>query len=1296
MSNYKALDNYVDPATLIAPAEGIVLPQEQQAETPEFDIGRAHELSRDLDSSVASLARINFEDEYKLDPDYNLDDLDELLKDVPEHYQGRLQEELLDARSAEHALFIKGRYQEEMQMENELSAMGWKGFLTRIGTNIADEGAIALTLATGPMGHVAKFTRLKNAARMAAIGGAENMALEAVLKEGSQSRTMGDVFAAGLFGAVLGGGVGAAFKGAAPGSSADDILGDAARAGEKGIKDFEQAAVEDALNKPIPAPKGKLKEAIEVETNDAFDEVQRSLNTRASRAADDTPDRTPDTQAPAKAESGQADPKLTGRLSEIDEAVAKARAKASEIPAPVKSGLIDQVTAMGKALADFRASIGNLTGSKRTNAEIKVQDAKRKFLQSIRDGEPGEVMDSIKSEFTGVNPKLAEFEEFFKNRVPQLVDNLQKKFEADNKSFTDQLDAIDDEIATLKAEADGLKAQLGSAEDGLRHAGAAETGTRAKTLGNLSEDVLDYIWNYPKSALLKWRFDMHAATQRSTNPIIRVLGDVLSEDSVGKVLHNADGVGASEIAEMALKTAQVKFAKVVHMNYPQWLKNNGLRGQKHNPTVRKAYMREVTEAVEKGDGSPEVMIAARAWSDSIEKIRAFAERGGMEGFDEMVLDPHYVPRMHDFDAISDAARRYSWKGPKGSMNSPIEELVRLGIRKAQPDIDDALARRIAKNYVKTVRNLGAGAAGRIMDMGSSNVDYIRGILDEIDIDADGIEYVTQMMLRANQKGDGAKVGHAKHRTLMDLDVEIRVLDEDTAQPRMLSLKEFFERDAEKLLSHYSHSVGGMASIANRTKGTPMHMRSKADVMRWIEEAKKLEHDEGARVNRIGSKYTIDSESQAIEMFLKRTLGESLYDANTPWNTGLRRLRDWNFITKMGQVAFAQMAEFGPMIGQVGFREMLQQMPGFKTFIRNARNGALDDELADVMENWTGLGSDRIRHAFSSRWDIEDGGLGLRNSKTDLNLDRAKHLTAAPMHALMALQQRWTSMALMQRFANVATGARKADGWMDRLGDLGIDKGKLDRINSQIRKYGVDRDGNALKKGGKISNPRFDDWDDLDARDAILNGINRQARRIIQENDIGGSAKWQNSAAGATIGQFRAFVMQAWSKMFLANMHHRDMSTFMSFTGSMFAASVAYVGQTHLKSLGKDEKSRKAYLKTMLSDEAIAKAAFQRAGWSSLMPGAIDSVLPLIGQEQMFNYRSSGLKTDFAQGIPAYDTIVRGYKAAAGAAQAITDDNYNYSRNDWYNAQAVIPWSNLIGVSNVMNMVGANLPKYSER
>ena len=253
---------------------------------------------------------------------------------------------------------------------------------------------------------------------------------------------------------------------------------------------------------------------------------------------------------------------------------------------------------------------------------------------------------------------------------------------------------------------------------------------------------------------------------------------------------------------------------------------------------------------------------------------------------------------------------------------------------------------------------------------------------------------------------------------------------------------------------------------------------------------------------------------------------------------------------------------------------------------------------------------------------------------------------------------------------------------------------LDRIVDQIQKHAKLEQGLLTDKKLRVMD--FNSWTDLEAREAFLGSLYRASRRMVQENDVGQMRRWMSDPTWATVIQFRNFVISAYGKQLLHNIHMARggdaeslMRAFTYFTATTVMGGAVYALQEKVRSLGRSDADK--YLEERLSPKALIAASFQRAGWSSLIPLAVDSTklgTALMG-EPMFNARSTGQSTDMIFGNPTFGLMDSAAKLVGSTGEMIREGRLP-TQSELRNAQQLLPFQNMIGVQQILNAMMSGL------
>lgn len=654
----------------------------------------------------------------------------------------------------------------------------------------------------------------------------------------------------------------------------------------------------------------------------------------------------------------------------------------------------------------------------------------------------------------------------------------------------------------------------------------------------------------------------------------------------------------------------------------------------------------------------------------------------MKGFDEIAENPNYLLRAHNLKKLDDAISKFG--------ENTVYRVFSRAIAKGTDNLSEEDASRIAKAYIKSIRSrkFQELQISRVLD-GDQQDMLEKMLMESGELGAEDISRIARELKAVKKEGEAGRTGSAKSRLRLDETYRETWRGAD-GKDQSLGVEDILNNNAENLMNHYTRQITGAGEVAAMLKQFAIKSADGQDDI--VPTFETLMNQVRSTSESMGMTPTEVSEAVTkMELLHKAVLGIPL-SPRTRFTEALRMLRDFNFIRVMNQVGFAQLAEFGNTLGNAGFKATMQNIPAMRNIYRRAKDGHLEDELLDELESIWGIGTDRLRRTYTNRMDDYGVYEGATTGKFDNLLQAGKAITAdislmAPINTAL---QRMTGRAMVTKFANIARGGKKLSA--KRMRHLGLTDEMGDRVSAMLREHASLQEG---MLGRKVRRINIDDWTDQDAAAAFVNAIDRTSRRIIQENDIGNLSMWMTSDFGKSMIQFRSFATVAWQKQLLAGVHHRDMATLSSWLLSMYFGSMAYMGQTVINSVGREDAND--YLDKRLSAAEVGKAAFMRAGYASLLPSMADTALSFTGFEPVFSHaRTTGLASNLLTGNPSVDLVVNsGYKAGSGIVKSALHSDYDFSQQDARALAGSMAFQNAMVIRNGINMLTSTLPRYSQ-
>jgi len=792
------------------------------------------------------------------------------------------------------------------------------------------------------------------------------------------------------------------------------------------------------------------------------------------------------------------------------------------------------------------------------------------------------------------------------------------------------------------------------------------------------EDLLEEVGDPPAASWGKLRFDMTGALKSSPFSLVRKMGNILGEDSVG---FNRGGEVMESTADLlktnGMKSTLAKYYQVYDGAYKDWAKSNGIGYFKSTwGSSRSQFGELVADAIETPNAvhDPNVMRAAQRQAELFRDTLRKAKDAGVKGFDDIPEDLTYFTHLWD-------SYKFRVQNTKSGVGGEVvNRLISTALMRGTPDLSEDLAMKMAERFNAKMGKAHAGMESGLARVFTTSVkDTLRDILVEEEILS--IEDADALIALFDRPREGLPA-RAKRRMKLDINTQI-----DLADGSVLRVKDLMSRDAEQVFSSYQSQMQGRIALAQ--KG----IKSDADYNKMIDRIRAQAAAEGD----LDAPKKLESDIENMDVLYNLILGRSSPLVAKPDGTAARLARlagDYNFIRLMNQVGFAQIGELGNALSIGGFRGLLQAMPEMRSMLKRGINGEIEDAVARDLEAFAGIGSDRMIHQAMNRYDAQDLFIANRGDfidKASFAIQPAKRIVSdiSGMAPITLALERAAGRMAVQTITDMAFSARRLSA--KRLAGLGLNDEMVERVLGQIRENAV-TNPSTLFRNRKVKAINLDSWGDVQARDAFVVAISRWTRQAIQQNDVGNLNKYMTTTMGKMITQFRTFMLVSWSKQFLHNITARDFRAWSAMMGSVFFAGTSYIGQTSLNAQFREDKDE--FLEERLKATEIGKAAFQRSSWASLFPAMIDTGAAFVTEDPVFAYgRTTGLATNVFTGIPVVDLGQKAFDVATGASRAIINPDYQWSRGQQRALNSLGPFQNAIIIRNVNNKLVEMMPKY---
>lgn len=727
---------------------------------------------------------------------------------------------------------------------------------------------------------------------------------------------------------------------------------------------------------------------------------------------------------------------------------------------------------------------------------------------------------------------------------------------------------------------------------------------------------------------------------------------------------------------------------------------------------KKQFMKDVSRVIRSGksSGNKHIDQAAKAYQQGFRYMVDQIKKSGIEGSEKLKYFDQYLPRKVSPERFGELENTIGFDGIvellRGSIQGKTATNVidaasgRQPTSKIKKDKAYKLAKWIAKSIQLSNRSGGFDLEQLVKIKDPAKLkEYLDEVFEHLP-DADRLDLL-----------NGLKADDIKLLTSGRLESRIRLNEmyETTINGQRVRLDDLFENDVDLLWHSYMNEMSGWVAIGER-----MGIKNRTELVKY---KNKLNNsiDEAYKDGQARSRYITKNawiakeEKKTIDSFFKNILGRSAEDDPTGMlSTSLRHLRKYNFMRVLNQVGIAQLPEFAISTAQQGVGTLIQELPHFRRLMVRAQKGELDDTFfEDLAVMGSANGTEYLTRAVTN-YEIEDlGGTAIGKAHDAARKGKVFQLANAGEQAtgyvsglflIDSMQRRLTMRLFVNRMAkdliDVAEGGQKLDKLGSRLNRyrvLGFTDEELLAIGKEFSSKNVTTEITSL--GRRVKHFNFANWADQNLAHTFARRVNRYTQRAVQYNYLGDTQRFfSDTAMGKSMGQFRSFIMTAWSKQFLHNIAMADMQTFTTFMYTTFIASLAYLGQTQMNTVGMGKSEKKKYLNKKLGDwkqgdySKIAMASFQRSGWSSLIPSYADTLLSSVSPDNRFNFRTSGLEVNLYTGNPTYDLLTNGVGKSLQSILKATRSDYRFSKTDMNRMMRLLPFQNMYGINNIINFL----------
>lgn len=731
--------------------------------------------------------------------------------------------------------------------------------------------------------------------------------------------------------------------------------------------------------------------------------------------------------------------------------------------------------------------------------------------------------------------------------------------------------------------------------------------------------------------------------------------------------------------------------RVAETEYQKWLKVNKVPF-KDRYDARAKFQREMYEFTLgiTDNVSPEAQRAATAYIKGMEGIvdhinNPALHRGGQAkgltqrviGVDpdtgEEILSPilekngRYIPRQIDLKKFHEIASEFG--------NDFLYDFFEQSFRRANPDLPEEWASKIGRWYVNTLRDARLNQKEDFFQQGLDGIDldYLKETMKGGGLDDALIDDIMEKFYGVT-RGETLPTNNRnlKKRTLLDETFSVT-----TDGGREITFADLFRTDVMGLFDNYTNRMAGSVSLADG-----LGIYNLGDERKAIMEATK--QDFGSPMREV-EKYRTQ-----LQMSFDSIMGRPL-EQTTTGKKFMQMFRDFNVMTKMSMAVLNQVQEMSQIIGTLGLKTTLAAIPELRKIRRSIKDGTLDNEFLNDLERLTGgAGQDMINNInWAPDTYFEDTFGGTKAAKFGdasarvLKRGASAVLNGTGMTGLMAQQKRVLAVALINHFVDAANGTKKLAYNKDRLAWMGLDEADTTALMGNLQKYAQ------KNQKGKVGKVDFNKWqaEDPDNFSKFMIAFQRESHRTVQENDLASMIPLMGTTLGQTFFQFMNFTFQAWNKSLMFGANYRDIQTMQTLMWGTTFSTLVYAGRTYANGQGMSREEQKKYYDENLSLEKTVIRGLGRLPQASILPSVFDTFSP----EPVFSGMRTTTDGSSLLANPTTDLVGKAFNFSRKLAKSTSDD-YELSEADVRSAMKMLPMSNFLGVSQLINHVASGFPE----
>ena len=744
------------------------------------------------------------------------------------------------------------------------------------------------------------------------------------------------------------------------------------------------------------------------------------------------------------------------------------------------------------------------------------------------------------------------------------------------------------------------------------------------------------------------RWGINAALSNSDSQLASRFGNIVAFDNLPK--KNGRIYGAGDMwAESGAKRQTADLFRGIEEDYRGYAKAGG-------ELTRSQYSEEIGKAVRRGvdgyDGAAQVKSSAKRVQSMYAETLALQERHGVKGAGDVNANVTYFTRRWLPDRVDRAIQEHGNEKVLGLLS----EAIAAKNDWATPKQVVAMAEAIIKN---------GGRPGKM----ANPLGFLEGSLDEIardlaesNMDPAQVEsIVTMLRSKYKPEGDGQNPRNLKYRIDMDETHSVQT------KKGPLSVEDLLDNNAHRVTRSYIRSAYGNSAGAETLRvlsPDPQNPMTFDEIkMRVREEAQTKGLD----------RIRIEGDILKMETAWKNMVGLPMSDdvANSRLWKAAGILRSGLSSSMLGNW-YAGLTNAAEPLAALAHPETLGRMfPALPELFAAAKNGKPSAATLRDFEFLTGRGLDQITGAIDTYIPVHGESIDVVLARGQQVAQKARNVSGAVSGFNVANNWGYRLLGhdILQKWGDWGKSGKLPPKTV--LAEFGLkDEGLVRTVLAQIKEHGESIKG--PQTGVQMWDLHLEKWTDIEAMSAFRAAVYAEAGTRFVNPLPNQLARWMSTDFGKLFAQFRTFNIASWDSKLLQGIKSKNLAHVRMFAVNGGLSAALYSLKVYSDSLTREDGQE--YRDEMLSPSHIARVAFSRSSYMSMLPAAVDAAVAPVTGEALFSFsRGSGIRGTGLMSVPLMDWMGGTVDGVGGAIRHIYDPDYSFSMQDLRNVRRSIPF-----------------------